>query len=199
MNYTGRRKDFYRNLWIQHNGPIPREPNGRSFEIHHMDSNRDNNDISDLQCLSIQDHYEAHRIKGEWGACIRIAAKMNVSPEILSELASLNNLKRVANGTNPFSGPKINMKKFEDGTHPFLRSGFQKEMSDRSNTQRVAAGNHNFQKRADGSSFTKDLVLSGAHTTQQSWTCEHCNRSGKGEANYFRWHHNNCKQVKYEI
>lgn len=25
--------------------------------------------------------------------------------------------------------------------------------------------------------------------------CEHCGKSGKGAANYKRWHSNNCKQV----
>ena len=38
----------YRKIWEQHFGPIPRDQDGRSYEIHHIDGNRSNNNIEKL-------------------------------------------------------------------------------------------------------------------------------------------------------
>ena len=35
----------YRKIWETHNGEIPKDTDGRSFEIHHIDGNRNNNSI----------------------------------------------------------------------------------------------------------------------------------------------------------
>ena len=50
----------YRKIWIEHNGPIPIDENGRSYEIHHIDGNHSNNHIDNLKCVSIQEHYDMH-------------------------------------------------------------------------------------------------------------------------------------------
>jgi len=50
----------YRKLWEQHYGPIPKDKNGRTFDIHHIDGNRTNNSLDNLICLSIEDHYKIH-------------------------------------------------------------------------------------------------------------------------------------------
>ena len=38
----------YRKIYEENFGPIPKEPNGRSYEIHHIDGNHSNNDPSNL-------------------------------------------------------------------------------------------------------------------------------------------------------
>ena len=50
----------YRKLYENFYGPIPKDSNGRTFDIHHIDGNRKNNSIDNLICLSIEDHYKIH-------------------------------------------------------------------------------------------------------------------------------------------
>ena len=39
----------YRKIYEQHYGPIPKDTDGRSYEIHHIDGNHNNNDINNLR------------------------------------------------------------------------------------------------------------------------------------------------------
>ena len=50
----------YRKLWEDIHGKIPKDENGRTYDIHHIDGNRKNNSIDNLICLSIEDHYKIH-------------------------------------------------------------------------------------------------------------------------------------------
>lgn len=50
----------YRKLWENNYGEIPRDEKGRSYEIHHIDGNRNNNKLSNLICVSIEEHYNIH-------------------------------------------------------------------------------------------------------------------------------------------
>ncbi len=50
----------YRKLWEDTYGPIPKDSQGRTYDIHHIDGNRRNNHIENLICLSIEDHYKIH-------------------------------------------------------------------------------------------------------------------------------------------
>ena len=76
----------YRNLWESINGPIPHDNSGRTYEIHHKDGNKENNDIKNLLCVSIQEHYDIHYRQGDYGACVMIAKRMNLPSEYLSEI-----------------------------------------------------------------------------------------------------------------
>jgi methionyl-tRNA synthetase len=50
----------YRKIWEQAYGPIPKDGDGRTYDIHHIDGNRKNNSIDNLICLTIEDHYKIH-------------------------------------------------------------------------------------------------------------------------------------------
>lgn len=50
----------YRKIWESYYGEIPTDSLGRTFDIHHIDGNRSNNDITNLMCLSLEDHYKIH-------------------------------------------------------------------------------------------------------------------------------------------
>jgi hypothetical protein len=50
----------YRKIWEQANGTIPTDELGRSYEIHHIDGNRKNNCLSNLMCVSLEEHYDIH-------------------------------------------------------------------------------------------------------------------------------------------
>ena len=43
----------YRKLWIQANGPIPKDINGRSYEIHHKNNNHNDNRLENLRWATI--------------------------------------------------------------------------------------------------------------------------------------------------
>lgn len=76
----------YRKIWEQNFGPIPKDENGRTFEIHHKDGNRNNNNLDNLLCLSIEEHYKIHYLQGDWAACVFIAQRMRYPPNHLSDL-----------------------------------------------------------------------------------------------------------------
>jgi hypothetical protein len=67
------KKKFYP-FWIKiyedHYGPLPKDEKGRKYEVHHKDGNRENNDPSNLEAISITEHYDQHYEKGDWLACL---------------------------------------------------------------------------------------------------------------------------------
>ena len=76
----------YRKIWENHYGKIPKEENGRPYEIHHKDGNRNNNNIDNLICITIKEHYDIHYQQGDYGACVMIAKRMNLPPGYLSKI-----------------------------------------------------------------------------------------------------------------
>jgi hypothetical protein len=101
----------YRKVYEQFHGPIPADSDGRTYEIHHIDGDRTNNHLSNLKAVSIQEHYDIHHSQGDWGACVRIGAKMKLSPDQLSAIVRANNLEMVKNGTHPWLGSDFARKR----------------------------------------------------------------------------------------
>lgn len=81
----------YRKIWENVNGPIPKDELGRSYEIHHIDGNRKNNDISNLMCVSIEEHYKIHLNQQDYEAACMIAERLNLEAHELDKLYKLNN------------------------------------------------------------------------------------------------------------
>ena len=80
---------IYRKIWEQNYGKIPLDENGRTYEIHHIDGNNNNNNIENLKCLSIEEHYRIHYEQENWIACLRMSSRMNISSEEKSLLAKM--------------------------------------------------------------------------------------------------------------
>lgn len=74
-------KKLHRKVWESVNGQIPKDKNGRSFEIHHIDGDYSNNSIENLSCLSIDEHLDVHLKQEDWGAVAAIARRLKVSSE----------------------------------------------------------------------------------------------------------------------
>lgn len=116
----------YRKIWIKHFGPIPFDENGRRCEIHHMDGDSSNNDISNLICLTIDEHYEIHYWQEDWAACLTMTKRMKVTPEEKSELARKSMLNRMAKPgfVNNFAkrpdGTSVTSDRIKDGTWHLL-------------------------------------------------------------------------------
>ena len=91
---------FARRIYKKHYGEIPKDTLGRSYDIHHTDGNHSNDDPTNLIAVSIQDHYDIHYAKCDWGACYAIALRMKKSTKLIAELASRSNNERIENGTH---------------------------------------------------------------------------------------------------
>ena len=79
----------YREIWKSAFGPIPKDKEGRSYEIHHIDGNRYNNDLCNLLCIPIEQHFHIHLQQKEYGAAALIYERMNGDPEELKKLGRL--------------------------------------------------------------------------------------------------------------
>lgn len=88
----------YRRIYESHFGSIPKGDDGRSYHIHHLDGNHDNNHYMNLICLSEVEHYEKHLSQGDWKACQILAVRMKKSFSVISELARKGAVARVHSG-----------------------------------------------------------------------------------------------------
>lgn len=71
----------YRKIWRDAFGPIPKDEDGRSYDIHHIDGNKNNNDLSNLMCVSIKEHYEIHYKQKDWMSAHAVSLRMKLSNE----------------------------------------------------------------------------------------------------------------------
>ena len=158
----------YRKIYESFHGPIPKEPNGRTYDIHHLDGNHSNNDPTNLKAVTIREHYDIHYSQSDWMACHKLGPRMEMSPTEISRLASLAVQKRVSEGTHHWQkradGTSVSFDRVAEGKHHL-----QKRPDGTSFTSdRVKEGKHHFQKRADGTSVASDLVAAGKHHLQNS-------------------------------
>jgi hypothetical protein len=115
----------YRKIYVQHHGEIPKDSQGRSYDIHHIDGDYTNNDLSNLLALSIEEHYNLHKSQRDWGAVWALAKRLRLSQAEKSAVVRNMNLARARNGTH---WSQINSK---NGTHPFQNPKFQRKMMDK--------------------------------------------------------------------
>lgn len=211
---------MHRKIYEDHFGSIPKDDDGRSYEIHHIDGNHSNNDPTNLKCVTIQEHYDIHYSQGDWSACQLILTRMNKTPAEISkecsDLATKNNFKRSKNGTNPFAGEQgsilskqVQRRRIDAGTHNFV--GEQGSIhSTKLNLRLLEEGRHPSQNpesmqklstsmknlAATGNHPAQISMRNGTHPSQQEWTCPHCMRNGKGMSNAKRHHFDNCKILR---
>lgn len=86
---------IYRRIYKKHYGFIPKDENNRSYDIHHIDGNKKNNDINNLVALSIQEHYDIHLKQNDWGACLALAKRMKIDSKYIAELSSKTNKGKI--------------------------------------------------------------------------------------------------------
>lgn len=194
-----RKRDYnnYKKVYEQHYGKIPKDENGRSYQIHHIDGNRCNDDPSNLVALSIEEHYKIHLEQGDIWAALRLAERMKLEPQVISFLASEAQKKRVADGTHHLLSGEIQRQYqkslVENGTHTWL-SGEQQKINQ---TKRVREKEHQWTDSKYQSYWSKinnkKRIENGTHNTIQNHTCPHCSMMGKGIA-MFRHHFDNCKK-----
>lgn len=177
----------YRKIYEKHYGPIPKEPNGRSYVIHHINGDHSDNRIENLKAVTIQEHYNIHYSQGDWHAAKLIAANIGLNPEKQSELAKNVNKKRVEEGTHNFLGPENNIRNIKNGVHPFI--GDKNPVH-----QKIKDGTHNFLSSDFQKYVNQKSLANGNHTSQRKKQCPYCNKI-VDISNYGRWHGNNCKKA----
>lgn len=150
MNKCSRTRVNYREIYRKNYGLIPTDETGRTYEIHHIDGNSHNNDPSNLKAVSIQEHYDIHYQQKDWAACLRIAAKMGVSQEELSNINRIFQKERIAAGVHQFLGPTVNKNRIDAGTHNF----------------------QTLEHKEDAKRRMDKLVEQGVHPFQQEWVRE---------------------------
>ena len=210
--YCGTNK--YRKIYENHIGYIPKDTDGRSYDIHHIDGNHSNNDPSNLKAVTITEHYQIHFDQEDYGACWLLGRKIKMSKEEISDLATRNNNKMIIEGKHPLmkrrDGTSMTSDRVSAGTHSFIGGDIQRKTA----KKLIDSGAHHFMKRADGSSLTGDRIANGTHPfvnsdwqrentlrqlangnhpSQVSWKCSHCGVNGHGSTNYKRWHGDNCR------
>lgn len=182
--------NIYRKIWEQYYGPIPKDENGRSYEIHHIDGNRLNNHIDNLKCVSIKEHYNIHHSQKDWSACLLISERMIISTEEKSILAKNHVKKQLQQNTHPWKTEKYKKNQKSralTNKNPFIGGKIQSI----SGKKRVSEGVHHFL----GSSINEKMLLEGKHPSQILWKCEHCGKEGRNITNYKRFHGEKCKFI----
>jgi len=179
--YCGTHK--YRKIYEHHHGAIPRDEQGRSYHIHHIDGNHKNNDPNNLKAVSLEEHYNIHKSQGDWGACVLLAQKFSMSQEHLSQASRESALQRLSNGTHHFINPewrkiyiqsdlyherrsagakKAQGKRTAEGRNPFSGGEIQRKTQRR----RVQAQEHHWQSGEIQRAAQNKLIAQGKHHFQ---------------------------------
>lgn len=201
-------------IWRSYFGEIPLDKNGRRCDIHHVDGNKNNNDISNLKCVSVQEHYDIHYKQGDWEACRALGLRLNLTSEELKEVYSKIAETQRGKRKGPF--PKVNCKHCDRliSTNTIKMH----ELQCSSNPEKVFIPNSknsvrytgikrapykegirkpNVSKALTGRSIPEEVkqkiktTLTGKK--YEKLKCPYCNK--KGGLNVMkRWHFDNCKK-----
>jgi hypothetical protein len=170
--YNKRNHYFYRSLWKEHYGSIPKDENGISYEIHHIDGNSANNDIMNLKCVSIEEHYDIHFQQKDWGACFIIAKRMKLTKEKISDLASKAGKicaeKQLKNGKHNFLNDDIRTKAIQNS---FYRTEHGKEIRLEKNKKMYDEKTNKFYDKDFCKERTRKIILNGTHNLINGVTC----------------------------
>ena len=160
----------YRWIWKKANGPIPKDENGISYQIHHIDGNNKNNELSNLKLVTLDEHIEIHRKQKDWAS--------------VAFLEQMRGRKATGWKHSDETKKKISEKQkqqYQSGEriHPML------------GVKRPDLSERNKQ----GPTEESRKKMSEAKQNQPELACPHCGKIGKGGQMY-RWHFDNCKTLK---
>jgi len=159
----------YRRIYEKYHGPIPIDELGRSYDIHHIDGDKNNNDPSNLIAVSIQDHYEIHLRQEDWFACFNLAKRLSLTANEISEIAKNAVKTSIEEGTNVLVGGrwhKENIDLLREKVREQVRTGQHHWTTDEHRIltsirqqEKVQNGTHHLL----GGKIQKELVASGRH------------------------------------
>lgn len=153
------------------------------IEIHHRDGDKNNNDISNLQALTTEEHYRVHESQEDWGACKAISLRLEMSSTERSEMS-----KKMWRDNPP-------------GRIPVTNGDVTKQLLTENDVDTFLAENPSWRRGraiANDSAFRqtgKRKMQDGSHIMLQSSVCPHCGKEGHAVV-MKRWHFDNCKFMK---
>jgi hypothetical protein len=183
----------YRKIYEKYHGSIPKEPDGRTYEIHHIDGDHTNNHPSNLKAVTLQEHYDIHYEQEDFSACLLMSIqRMNKSPEEISELVRLQQRKRSELGIHQWQGDgsfqrQVQKTLVENGTHNLIGGEIQRQ----SNQRRLKNGTHHLV----GGHQQRQCVSEGKHPSKMKVSCLDC-RTIASIANFKKWHDGKCVERK---
>lgn len=184
----------YRQIWEQANGPIPVDEQGRSYEIHHIDGNRKNNNLSNLKCVTIEEHYNMHLCQKDYYAAWIIGQRLNRNIKELDEIKKQMSLAKKGKPSS-FKGKKHSDKSKEKMSAAAKRRGIPEERQKRMALARVGIkrGPFSDEHKAKLSASHKGIPNSRKGISYGIVKCPYCNKVG-GAPGMKKHHFNNCKK-----
>lgn len=183
----------YRQIWEQINGPIPTDEQGRPYEIHHIDGNRKNNDLSNLKCVTVEEHYNIHLQQKDYYAAWIIGQRLNRSIEELDEIRRQMSLAKKGKPSS-FTGKKHSEESKRKMSESAKRRGIPEERQKRMALARtgIKRGPFSDEHRARLSESHKGKPNKYKGHCYGTTTCPHCGKTG-GVPGMKKHHFNNCK------
>ena len=203
-------------VWKSHFGEIPLDSNGRKCEIHHIDGDKNNNNILNLQCVTVQEHYTIHYNQGDWEACRALGLRLNLTTEELKILYEKVGEAQRGKKKGPF--PKVNCKHCDRLVS--INTIKMHELQCSSNPEKVFIPNSknserykgikrapykegikkpNVSKALSGRSIPEEVKQKIKDTLigkkYEKLKCPYCGKTG-GLNVMKRWHFSNCKHIK---
>jgi hypothetical protein len=184
----------YRQIWEQANGPILTDEQGRPYEIHHIDGNRKNNDLSNLKCVTVEEHYSIHLQQKDYYAAFIIGQRLNRSIEELDEIKKQMSLAKKGKPSS-FTGKKHSEESKRKMSESAKRRGIPEERQKRMAIARtgIKRGPFSDEHRARLSASHKGRSNKYKGHCYGTTTCPYCNKTG-GVPGMKKHHFNNCKK-----
>lgn len=186
----------YRKIYESHYGPIPKDEDGRTFEIHHIDGNHNNNVYYNLKAITIQEHYDIHYNQGDYGACSAILKRMSKTAKEISFLCSELQKKRIKSGTHNFQKRTSEQRKCyaRNAVKIQIDNNKNKLVGPENNARLKELGIHPLVGGSASRKGVKSQLDAGTHASQKQYNCIVCSRSIKGASNFKR-HKIYCERV----
>jgi hypothetical protein len=174
------KKVNYRSIWEKNYGPIPKDENGVSYQIHHIDGNRNNNELNNLMCVSLDEHIEIHKKQKDWAS---VAFLEQMRGKIVTGWKHSTETKEKIRQNNLENPRRYWLGKKRPDTAERNKLGPSEETKEK---QREA-------KLKNPTKYWLGKSRKGMKQNHPTHECPHCGKIGKGSA-MFKWHFDNCKK-----
>jgi hypothetical protein len=189
----------YRKMWEEMYGPIPKDEQGRSYEIHHIDGDGNNHSIDNLKCISIEEHYNIHLEQGDYASANMIA--MRLSKDYRKGYSHSNETREKISASrvgqpSPRKGIKLDSKIVDK----IKASKIGHIVSDKTRTKISLSlkgkkpsikTRYKLKKSHEGKRHSEETKAK-MRKPKPKVICPHCGLEG-GKSVMMKWHFDNCK------